>query len=108
MRRSPGDQGAAHVRDCTLVSPVSILPARGGAGAGGRVRGPVSATDEAGVLGGHPLPDPASRADPHHLLSPEGGEGFHEAARFFLWAAGGPGTGVQSVLATFFGGRGGP
>src|SRR3989442_6970175 len=52
-----------HARDRTLVSSPSVLPARGGAGAGGRVRGPVSPTDERLVLRGHPLPDPASPAD---------------------------------------------
>src|SRR2546422_8721234 len=108
MRRSPGDQGAAHVRDCTLVSPVSILPARGGASAGGRVRGPISATDEAVVLGGHPLPDPASRADPHHLLAREGGDGFHEAARILRRAAEDHGTVAPVVQLSLLGRDGGP
>src|SRR2546428_2460280 len=103
MRRSPGDQGAGHVRDCTLVSPVSVLPARGGAGAGGRVRGPVSATDEAVVLGGHPLPDPASSADPHHLLSREGGDGFYEEERILRRAAAEHWTDAPVVLLSLMG-----
>src|SRR5881628_596868 len=108
MSRSPGDQGAAHVRDCAVVSPVSVLPARGGAGARRRVRGPVSATDEAVVFGGHPLPDPASRADPHHLLAREGSDGLHETPGILRRAAEDHGTVTPVVQLSLLGWDGSP
>src|SRR5712691_3757182 len=96
-----------HARDRTLVSSPSVLPARGGAGAGGRVRGPVSPTDERLVLRGHPLPDPASRADPHHRRAREGGDGFHAAPRILRRAAEDHGTVARVVQLSLLGWDGG-
>ena len=96
-----------HVRHRTLVSSLSVLPARSGAGAGGHVRRPVSATDAAVVLGRHPLPDPASRADPHHRLAREGGDGFHAAPRILRDAAEDDGTVAPVVQLSLLGWDGG-
>src|SRR6266852_2139136 len=111
MRRSLGDTRASRrrssVRDRTLVSPVSVLPAGGGPGAGGRVRGPVSATDERVVLGGHPLPDPTSRPSLHHRRAREGGDGFHAAPRILRRAAEDHGTVARVVQLSLLGWDGG-
>src|SRR5438132_5544325 len=101
--RRPG----AHVRDRPLVSSLPVLPARSGAGAGGRVRGPVSATDAAVVLGCPPLPDPASRADPHHRLARKGGDRFHAAPRILRRAAQDYGTVAPVVQLSLLGWDGG-
>src|SRR2546428_7150448 len=101
--RRPG----AHVRDRPLVSSLPVLPPRRGAGAGGRVRGPVSATDAAVVLRGHALPDPPSRADTHHRLAHEGGDGFHQAPRILRRAAQDHGTVAPVVQLSLLGWDGG-